>query len=63
MHSIEREAFKSLHVVRERLTKMQATTRPDHVWPEVWTRMGKAAQNRANKNVQQKSRSLTMLEN
>ena len=25
---------------------MQATTRPDHVWPEVWTRIGKAAQNR-----------------
>ena len=21
----------------ERLTKVQATTKPDHVWPEVWT--------------------------
>ena len=31
---------------RERLTKIQATTRPDHVWPEVWTKIGKAAQNR-----------------
>ena len=29
-----------------RLTKIQATTRPDHVWPEVWTKIGKAAQNR-----------------
>ena len=28
------------------LTKIQATTRPDHVWPEVWTKIGKAAQNR-----------------
>ena len=28
------------------LTKVQTTTRPDHVWPEVWTKMGKAAQNR-----------------
>ena len=30
----------------ERLTKIQTTTRPDHVWPEVWTKLGKAAQNR-----------------
>ena len=28
----------------EILTKIQATTRPDDVWPEVWTKMGKAAQ-------------------
>ena len=25
---------------------IQTTTRPDHVWPEVWTKIGKAAQNR-----------------
>ena len=31
---------------RGSLTKIQATTRPDHVWPEVWTKIGKAAQNR-----------------
>ena len=30
----------------ERLTKIQTTTRPDHVSPEVWTKIGKAAQNR-----------------
>ena len=30
----------------ERLTKVQTTTRPDHVWPEVWSKIGKAAQNR-----------------
>ena len=24
---------------------IQATTRPDHVWPEVWTKIGKTAQN------------------
>ena len=30
----------------ERLAKVQTTTRPDHVWPEVWTKMDKAAQNR-----------------
>ena len=32
-----------------RLTKIQATTRKDHVWPEVWTKIGKAAQNRKKK--------------
>ena len=31
---------------RGRLTKVQTTTRPDHVWPEVWTKIGKAAHNR-----------------
>ena len=30
----------------ERLTKVQTTTRPDYVCPRVWTRIGKAAQNR-----------------
>ena len=29
-----------------RLTKNQSTTRTDHVWPQVWTTIGKAAQNR-----------------
>ena len=27
-----------------RLTKVQATTRPENLWPEVWFKMGKAAQ-------------------
>ena len=31
---------------RERLTKIQTTTRPDYVWPEVWTKIGQAAHNR-----------------
>ena len=30
----------------ERLSKVRTTTRPDHVWPEVWSKIGKAAQNR-----------------
>ena len=41
------KTFKGICVVRERrLTKIQATTRPDHVWPQIWTKIGKAAQNR-----------------
>ena len=28
-----------------RLTKVQTTARPDHVWPEVWTKIGEVAQN------------------
>ena len=27
----------------ERLTKWQATSRPDHLWPELWTKLGKNA--------------------
>ena len=30
----------------ERLTQIQTTTRRDDVWPEVWTKIGKAAPNR-----------------
>ena len=29
-----------------RLTKIQTTSRPDHIWPDAWTRIGKAAQKR-----------------
>ena len=29
-----------------RLTKIQTTSRPDHMWPDAWTRIGKAAQRR-----------------
>ena len=29
-----------------RLAKIQTTARPGHVWPEVWTKSGKTAQNR-----------------
>ena len=29
-----------------RLTNIQTTSRPDTLWPEVWTKIGKAAQNR-----------------
>ena len=39
----------------KRLTKNQATTRPENLWPDVWSKMGKAArkkekQERANEN-------------
>ena len=27
-----------------RLTKWQATSRPDHLWPEMWSKISKAAQ-------------------
>ena len=47
IYVIERETSQRIYVVRwERLTKVQTTTRPNHVWPEVWLKIGKAAQNR-----------------
>ena len=30
----------------ERLTKILTTSRPDHIWPDAWTKIGKAAQRR-----------------
>ena len=46
IHFIEREPPKGYMWSRERLTKIQTTIRPDHVWPEFWMKIGKAAQNR-----------------
>ena len=40
----------------ERLTQIQTTARPDHVWPEVWTNNGKAAQNRENRMGKRKTK-------
>ena len=31
---------------RERLFQIETTSRPDHMWPDAWTRVGKAAQRR-----------------
>ena len=45
-----------------RLIKIQTTTRPDHVWPEVWTKIGKAAQNREKQEWAKENQSSTMLE-
>ena len=46
----------------ERLTKVQTTTRTDHVLPEVRTKIGKAVQNRENKNGKTSSQNSTLLE-
>ena len=44
--SVEREASRRHLWSGTRLTKIQTTTRPDHVWQEVWTKIGKSFQNR-----------------
>ena len=46
IHSFERSLQKDTCGPGRDWRKMQATTRPDHVWPEIWTRIRKAAQNR-----------------
>ena len=45
----------------ERLTKIQITTRPDHVWPEAWMKIGKAAQKQeTQENGHSRNRNLRM---
>ena len=34
VYSIGRETSRRIHVVRERLTRRQLTSRPDHLWPD-----------------------------
>ena len=45
----------------ERPTKNQATTRPENLWSEVWSKMGKAAQKKG-KNGRTRRKNSTMLE-
>ena len=40
----KRNSTKRIHVVREENDKIQTTSRPDHIWLDAWTRIGKAAQ-------------------
>ena len=46
--SDSRKGYTKFNIMKEkrRLTKVQTTARPDHVWPQVWTKIGNAAQNR-----------------
>ena len=47
---------------RWRLTKRQVTSRPDHLWPEPWIKLGRNAKLRTSKNVQLRNKSSIMLE-
>ena len=40
---LEDKPSKRIYVVRVRLTKRPATSRPDHLWPELWTILGRNA--------------------
>ena len=53
MHFIEIKPPKGYMWSRERQTKIQATARPENVWREVWSKMGKAAQKTDKKEKQE----------
>ena len=46
IYAIKRDTSKGYVWSGGRLTKNQTTARPDHIWPDAWTRIGKAAQRR-----------------
>ena len=43
IYSIGRKTSRWTHVLRVRFTRKQLTSRPDHLWPELWKSMGKHA--------------------
>ena len=47
----------------ERLTRKQLTSRPDHLWPEIWNSMGKNAKLKEKQSGIMKSSILKTLEN
>ena len=44
VHTINEKPYDGYVWSGERLTKIQATTRPDHLWPETWSSVSTAAQ-------------------
>ena len=46
-----------------RLTKRQATSRPDHLWPELWTKLGRNAKLREKQKWSTENQSSIMQEN
>ena len=58
----EGKTFNGYVWSRRRLTKVQTTTRPDHVWPEIRTKIGKAAQNREKQEWKNERPKSTLLE-
>ena len=46
IYAVERNFSKRIHVSGSRLKKNQTTSRPDHIWLDAWTRIGKDAQRR-----------------
>ena len=53
---LSEKPLKVYMLSRWTLTNAETTTRPDHVWPEVRSKIGKAVQNRENKNRKMKNR-------
>ena len=43
IYYIRRETSRRIFVVRVILTKRQVTSRPDCLWPELWTKLGRNA--------------------
>ena len=44
--SLNGTPLKGYNQPNDRLKRIQATSRPDHIWPDALTRIGKAAQRR-----------------
>ena len=44
VYSFRRETSRRIYVVHRRLTRRQLTSRPDHLWQELWEKMGKKCQ-------------------
>ena len=43
VYFIRRETSRRIYVVRVRLTRKQLTSRPDYLWPELWTKLERNA--------------------
>ena len=57
-----RNSLQEFCGLRVRMTKIQATTRPDYFWPETWIEMSKELKRKKSKNGLLRSQSSTVLE-
>ena len=62
VHSIGEESPNGFLWSGKRLTKRQVQSRPDHLWPELWVKLGRVLSWRRSKNGQMKNRNSIMPE-
>ena len=63
IYSTRRKSSWRIYVVRGEIDKKQLTSKPDHLWPELWEKMGKMPSWRRSKSGRMKSSILITREN
>ena len=61
-NTLNEKPFRRIYMVWEAADKKQTTSRPDHLWPELWKNMSDADQRKEKQKWPSKNRSSTVQE-